>query len=118
MQALSVSVSLSFTHTVSRDTGSWYSPVIVIAILKYSSMRANPSYVASRLLQIMPGLRPLVSLVYRKRRHLRWVKESSQEKIPHVGRRRKTVAVGRYSASRLVPRSCLQAPLLLLFFNF
>ena len=73
-------------------------------------MRANPSYVASRLLQILPGLRPLVSLVYRKRRDLRWVKESSQEKTPHVGRRRKAVAVGRYSASRLVLRLLPPSP--------
>jgi hypothetical protein len=34
MQALSVSVSLSFAHTISRETGSWYSPFIVIAILR------------------------------------------------------------------------------------
>jgi hypothetical protein len=28
-----VAASLSFSHTVSRGTGSWYSPFIVIAIL-------------------------------------------------------------------------------------
>jgi hypothetical protein len=36
MQAFSVSASLSFSHTVSRATGSWYSPFIVMAIVQHS----------------------------------------------------------------------------------
>jgi len=39
MQALSTPGSLSFSQTVCCDAGSWYSPVIVIAMAHHSLLR-------------------------------------------------------------------------------
>src|ERR1700733_5539959 len=38
MQAFSTAGSLSFSHTACCDAGSWYSPVIVIAMMRHSQI--------------------------------------------------------------------------------